>query len=358
MKDKTVKKKRSYSLRELAGLAGADISTVSRALNHDPRISAERGDKIRKLAEKVGYRPRPLRSKLTKSIGILISTEDQTLPKEDFLRRISWLAQCILGEMGLHVNIENISRGGGAGIFLPELVRQNRVDGVILAGFFSQSQVENIRRTDIPITAINDSSERLGVPCVRSNPAPAIRQLITTLAAKGHEQFAYINTDLNYPTVRSRHETYVETLKSLGIGVDKRFDISGLSEGVDGGVEGVRMLMKHEPMPSAILCCNDWMALGAMQELQRNGVRIPDDVSIAGHDNMQFCDELEPKLTSVHRDETEMVRQAIDLLMGQIEDGNREMKDILIDGKIVWRESAGIAPGRLVNVNKSIKMVS
>lgn len=356
MKNKAVKKKRSYSLRELASLSGADISTVSRALNHDPRISAERGDPIRRLAEKVGYRPRPLRSKLTKSIGILISTTGRELPKEDFLRRIAWLAQYLLGEMGLHVNIENISPVKENGVFLPELVRQNRVDGVILAGYFPKALVENIRSTDIPISAINDSSDRLGVPCVSSNPSPAIRQLITTLAAKGHEQFAYLNTDLNYPTVRSRHDTYVETLKGLGIDLEKRFDISGLSEGVDGGVEGVRMLMKNGALPSAILCCNDWMALGAIQELQRNGLKIPEDVSIAGHDNLQFCDELEPKLTSIQRDETEIVSKAITLLMEQIEKRDRTARDMAIDGKIVWRESAGIAPSRLIK--KSITMVS
>ncbi|OGV36684.1 MAG: hypothetical protein A2X48_16950 [Lentisphaerae bacterium GWF2_49_21] len=357
MKDKSVKKARSYSLRELASLSGADISTVSRALNHDPRISTERGESIRKLAEKVGYRPRPLRSKLTKSVGILISTTgSQDVPKEDFLRRIAWIAQRILGEMGLHVNIENISRTTENGMFLPELVRQNRVDGVILAGYFSQALVDNIRRTDIPIAAINDSSERLGISCVRSNPAPAIRQLITTLAAKGHEQFAFLNTDLNYPTVRSRHDTFVETLKGLGIDHEKRFDITGLSDGIDGGVDGVRKLMKHGALPSTILCCNDWMALGAIQELQRNGIKIPDDVSIAGHDNLQFCEELEPTLTSIHRDEMEIVRKAVELVMAQIENGDRTAKDILIDGKVVWRESVGIAPGRLVK--KSISMVS
>ncbi len=347
MRNKGIGNRRINSLRELANLAGAATSTVSRALNYDPRISAERGDPIRRLAEEVGYRPRPLRSKITKSIGILVSTADQALPLEDFLRRIAWHAQCILGEMGLHVNLENIPRSKNGGVFLPELIKQNRVDGVILSGFFSQAQVANIRRTDIPITAINDASTRIGVPCVCSNPAPAIRQLITTLAAKGHEQFAYLNTDLNYPTVRSRHDAYVETLRNLGIDLDTRFDLGGLPEGVDGGTEGVRLLLKHDNLPSVILCCNDWMALGAMHELQRRGVSIPHDVSIAGHDNMQFCGELEPKLTSIHRDEAEIVRKAIDLLMEQIA-GNRDLKDILVDGNVVWRESTGIAPGRVV----------
>ncbi|GEM_PF-1501792 len=354
MKENTIRRKKTYSLRELAKLAGADISTVSRALNHDPRISQERGESIRKLAEKVGYRPRPLRSKYTKSIGVLISTTSQDVPKEDFLRRIAWLAQRVLGETGLHVNIENVL-GGEAG-YLPELVRQNRVDGVILAGFFSQQMVDNIRSTNIPVAAINDSSERLGVPCVSSNPAPAIHQLITTLAAKGHEQFAFLNTDLNYPTVRARHQTFIDTLRSLGIDLDKKFDIIGLSDGIDGGVEGVRRLMKHGALPSAILCCNDWMALGVIQELQRNGIKIPEDISVAGHDNLQFCDELEPTLTSIYRDEMEIVRKAIELVMAQIENGPQTAKDLFVDGKIVWRESVGIAPGRLVK--KSISMVS
>lgn len=334
-------------MRELADIAGADISTVSRALNNDPRISEQRATAIKKIAEDLGYRPKPLRSKKTHSIGILISTSEKEIPKQEFLRRITWLGQWILGQNGKHVNIENIPGEIKNEAFLPELIQQSRVDGVILAGYFEEFIIENIRKFEVPIVAINDSSKRTGTSCVTSDSQPAIKEIITHLAAKGHEKFACLNTNISYPTIKSRYERYINTLKEFGIKAEKQFQIDGLSGGIDGGVEGIRKLKEEKSFPTAILCCNDWIALGAIQELQRSGLKVPEDVSIVGHDNLHFCDQLEPKLTSIHRDEKEIVVNAVNLLQEQIDGKKQNIKDVVLDGKVVWRDSTGITPTRL-----------
>src|SRR5882757_2850877 len=100
----------TVALRDLAELASVDISTVSRALNNDPRVSQERATQIRKLADKLGYRPRPLRSKHARSIGLLITTAEPGRLGADFLARISWLSQRLLADRRLHVNLECVER--------------------------------------------------------------------------------------------------------------------------------------------------------------------------------------------------------------------------------------------------------
>jgi DNA-binding LacI/PurR family transcriptional regulator len=102
----------NLGLRDIARLASVDISTASRALNYDPRVNPERADQIRKLAERLGYRPRPLRSKLARSIGVLVCSSETGQPVNNFLERIAWLAQKALADRRLHVNLECVARVG------------------------------------------------------------------------------------------------------------------------------------------------------------------------------------------------------------------------------------------------------
>jgi LacI family transcriptional regulator len=332
-------------LRDIARLASVDISTASRALNHDPRVNPERADQIRKLAERIGYRPRPLRSKLARSVGVIVSAAEGQ-PVNNFLERIAWLAQKSLADRRLHVNLECIQRRYSGQ--LPAIVQQNRVDGVILGGHPPAELVAEIRNLGMPAVAINDTVERLGISCVRSNPEPAMRQAILHLAARGHQAFALLATSFEFPTIQARRDSYEAALREIGIEPQPHWLVDGLVGEIAGGREGVRRMRSRGQLPTALLCENDWMALGAMQELKDQNLHIPQDVSIVGHDDLWICQQLEPQLTSIHRAEDELVSKAIDLLMEQIDGASSPApREVLVDGEMVWRQSAGPAPDRL-----------
>lgn len=343
-----LKTRKRIGVRDLARLAEVDASTVSRALRNDPCVNEERARAIRELAEQVGYRPRPLRSKHAQAVGVLIgsSRADRIGGKgEHFLERIAWIAQQILGERHLHVNLECILRDEKP-TPIPALVQQNRVDGVLLAGHPPVDLVRAIRELDLPAVAINDSVERLGISSVRSEPGPAIHECILRLAAWGHRQFGLLLNELESPTAKARHQSYQTSLRDIGIEPDPAWLVSDLPGELAGGREGVRQLKARGPLPSAILCSNDWLAMGAMQELHLQGCRIPEDISLVGHDDLPFCEDLEPTLTSIHRAEKEIVAKAVDLLSEEIEHGIGEPREILVEGVMVWRNSTGMAPAR------------
>jgi len=336
---------RCLGLREIARLADVDVSTASRALNHDPRVKPERAEQIRKLAERVGYRPRPLRSRLARSVGVIVAV-DAGQQVNNYMERIAWLAQAALAERRLHVNLECVNRTFSGQ--LPAVVQQNRVDGVVLAGHPPVELVAEVRRLGLPAVAIDDSVDRLGINCVRSNPVPAMRQAILHLAARGHETFAMLSTSLEFPTIRARYESYQSVLREIGIEPKLEWMVQGLSSEIAGGREAIRQLCQRGALPMAILCENDWMALGAMQELEHQRLRVPQDVSVVGHDDLWFCGQLEPKLTSIHRAENDLVSKAIDLLVEQIEGSpSPKPQEVFVEGKMVWRESAGPVPARL-----------
>jgi len=339
------RKSGSIALRDLAKLSAVDISTVSRALNHDPRVNEQRASQIRDLAERMGYRPRPLRSKLTRSVGVLLGSSSAGRLDTDFLGRIAWLAQRLLAERGLHVNLECIERTSPAK--LPAVVQQNRVDGVIVGGHPPVELVAELRSLNVPAVAINDSVARLGISCIRSNPEPAIRQAILHLAARGHESYGLLISTKDYPTTQARHHSYETALREIGIEPRPEWVVEALTSDIKGGRAGIRQLLARGPLPTAILAENDWMALGAMQELEHQGKRIPDDVSLVGHDDLWVCEQLEPQLTTIHRAEEELVAKAIGVLLEQIDGGDRTPREVFVEGEMVWRESAGPAPDRL-----------
>lgn len=335
----------TIALRDLAKLAGVDISTVSRALNHDPRVNDERGIQIRQLAERLGYRPRPLRSKLTRSVGVLLASAEAGRLDVDFLGRIAWLTQRLLADRGLHVNLECIERSNPAR--LPAIVEQNRVDGVIVAGHPPVELVAELRSLNVPAVAINDSVARLNISCVRSNPEPAMRQAILHLAARGHETCGLLISSRDYPTTQARCHSYEAALRELGIEPRSEWVVDALPSNIKGGREGIRQLLARGPLPTAILAENDWMALGVMEELKHQGLHVPNDISLVGHDNIWICEQLEPPLTTIHRAEDELVAKAIGLLLEQVEGGDRTPREELVEGEMVWRQSAGPAPDRL-----------
>lgn len=337
--------KKSLVLQDLAKLADVDISTVSRALNHDPRVNAERAGAIRELAQRMGYRPRPLRSKQSQAIGLIMVSAKPELPDTQFLGRIAWEAQRVLNKLKLHVNLECVLRDE-PNPSLPAMVQQNRVDGVLIAGHPSVKLIDCIRAVGIPMVAINDSVSRLGISCVSSQPGPAIQETVLRLAAWGHTSFGFLMSNLKFPTVEFRYNGYLSALGELGIIPDPEWAVFDLPDEIIGGRLGIRHLTERGPLPTAIICLNDWVALGAMSELQRQGLRIPEAVSLIGHNDLPFCQTLEPALTSFHRSEGEIVRKATTLLLEHIRDSDLAPREILIEGEMIWRESSGLSPGR------------
>lgn len=341
--------RRKVGLRDLARIASVDVSTVSRALNHDPRVSESRGKMIRDLARREGYRPKPLRSKRTQAIGILIGSDQNDRiggVGEHFLERISWVAQQILSKQLMHVNVECFLRSSD-GSRLPAIVQENRVDGVLLAGHPSVELVSSIRKHGLPAVAINDSAERLNIPCICSNPRTAIYEAILRLAAWGHNRFGLLMNDLEYPTSKARVEAFHGALADINIAVNPDWVVTNLPHEITGGREGVRELIRRGDVPTAILCCNDWVALGAFMELQAKGLRVPQDVSLVGHDDVSFCQTIEPKLTSISRSEQDMVSEGIRLLLEAVDGKEVAIKDTSVEGSVVWRDSTGPALDRL-----------
>ena len=123
--------------------------------------------------------------------------------------------------------------------------------------------------------------------------------------------------------------------------------MSGLGDDIAGGRDGINRLQSRGAFPTAILCENDWIAIGAMEAVQKARVRVPQDVSVVGYGDLWICKQLDPPLTSITCAEDELVAKAIDLLLEQLEAGRAfQPKQLFVAGEMVWRQSAGPAAER------------
>ena len=333
--------KRRVALREVAAIAKVDVSTVSRSLNNDTRINPARAELIRQLARQLGYRPQPLRSKRAKSVGLLIASQGDR-PDEQFLARIMLLLERMLGERGLHVNIAFVPREQ-TGVEVPAIIQENRVDGVIATGHPPKDLIRRIREMGVAAVAINDSVERLGITCVRSDPSDAVREAVMRLAAWGHRKIALGVQSLQYPTIRARHAAFLSALEFVGLTVEPDHLLCDLPTEVKGGREAVRRWCEAKNLPTAVIFENDWMALGALHELTRRGTRVHQDISLVGHGDLWICESFTPTLSSMYRSEEDLVRLAVERLLTEIEDGDAAPQEQTVPVRMVRRESEGPA---------------
>lgn len=334
----------TVTTRDLAQALKVNQSTVSRALNGAAEIGPELAKRVRDLAREMGYRPQPIRTKRKQAVGLIIASDRNDGPDNQFMSRVILAVEEVCSEHGQHVNLAFIRRDETPTPSVPAMIAQNRVDGVLVAGHPPASFIARAREFDLPIVAVNDVATRLAVPCVRFDPSQATRDAIIGLSQLGHRRIAVALHRLAYPTNRFRYQAYLQTMDELGLRVPDAWRCVDLPKELNGGHRAVERLFALPDPPTALLCGNDWMALGAYHALLSRGLRVPEDVSIVGHDNLWFTNDPTLRLTTIHRDERLLVEQAVTLLLETEKSQREQTCEKLVHAEVVWRGSTAAAP--------------
>ncbi len=329
-------------LREIATHLNVALSTVSRALAGDPGVSEVKAAAIRALADQMGYQPRPIRRKRTRSIGLIISTSGLSQPDENerYAQNVVWWMERLSSQLKMHVHVHFVLRED---THWPPLLQENRVDGVILAGFPSISLCQAIREHGIPAVSISDLVERCGCSAIMVRPEKTIDEVIGRLVGMGHRDIRYLSTQKEYPVIAATEKGFLESLEKYGIATGPGQIVSGLPANIRGGREAIERLCSEPKLPSALIFTNDWMALGGMNELFRRGYHVPRDISIVGQDNLSICTEVIPQITSVSRVIEKIIIQALEMLRYQIENGDITPQQRFVAAEYQWRDSCGPA---------------
>ncbi|WP_072016813.1 DNA-binding transcriptional regulator CytR [Erwinia oleae] len=326
------------TMKDVAEKAGVSTATVSRALMSPEKVSAVTRQKVEDAVTAVGYSPHTLarNSKRSESRTILVIVPDICDPFfSEMIRGVESVAAAVgylvlLGDCA-HQNQQERS-------FL-DLMLTRQIDGMVLLGSqvpFDSTNEE--QRALLPMVMANEFAPELDLPTVHIDNLTAAFEAVNHLLRLGHSRIACIAGPQDMPLCQYRLQGYIQALRRSGIAVDPHYIVRG-DFTFDAGSRAMQYLMALPEPPDALFCHSDIMALGAMSEAKIMGLRIPQDISLIGFDDIELSRYSDPQLTTVSQPRFEIGREAMNLLLEQLQGKTVNSGSRLLDFELKIRGS-------------------
>jgi DNA-binding LacI/PurR family transcriptional regulator len=327
----------SITMNDVAKAAGVALSTASRALADNPRVSVATRAQIQKLAREMGYVPsaiaRGLATKRTFSFGVVV--RDIVDPcQAELVRLIDMHAL----ELGYSLILSHSGNDDQRELAAINILRQKRVDAIIMPdSSVSDSFLSKVADEGIPFVLLN----RMSYPySIEIDNVGAGEMAVNHLLDLGHRRIAYIGSSRYRAESDDRQNGYARALEKRGLSVDSAL-IALCDSWADGGRECMRQFLKLERPPTAVFCFNDLTAFGAISAIQSAGLRVPQDISVVGFDDIALASILYPPLTSIAQDKEQMARLAVEMA-NALATGKPAAKRTILPGRLVVRASTSI----------------
>jgi LacI family transcriptional regulator len=309
------------TITDVASEAGVHPSTVSRVLNGHAgsTIRPATRERVLAAADILGYRPsalaRSLRLQRTLTLGMLVP--DITNP---FFSSIIKGAEDAARERGYNLILCNSEDQAEREAAYLLLLRERQVDGVLIASSqMADETIEGLRADSFPFVLVNRAAqdgEDLAV--VVDNHAAAV-EVVAHLAALGHRRIGHIAGPQNTTTGRDRREGYEAGVRAHGLAHEPALVVEADAFSEDAGNRALGIMLAGPARPTAVFAANDLIAVGMLQRLRRIGVRVPDDLSIVGFNDIPLAGLLEPALTTVRVPQLAMGVAGAHLLIDRLE---------------------------------------
>lgn len=331
----------NVTIQDVAKEAGVSITTVSRVINNNYPVKKETREKVEKIIEEMNFTPnslaRGLIKKKTDTVGILVpSITNIFFPLvingiEHFMEKKGYtLIMCDTKDRKTEMRqLRNLT--------------ERRVDGIISidpsASIIKKGIYEAL---EIPLVIINGYNKDIKCNFVINNQEMGVIEALEYLIKLGHKKIAFLRGKNSY-SYDLKEEQFYKTLRNNNIEVNNEYiiivDIGNGIETVDLSMEATLDIMSKDNPPTAILACNDWMALGALHACQKLSIKVPQEVSIIGYDNIIISQMSEPKLTTIDQNMYKLGDLAAKILYENIEKQNHTYQKIILDTKLVIRDS-------------------
>lgn len=328
------------SIKDVAKLAGVSPTTVSRVINDSESVGERTKDKVLVAIKKLDYKPNLLAKGLRIKSGNIIGLVVPEIIIHAFIYFINYTLE-IVSQKGFNLILG--CTHDDADIeekFIDDLIRRN-VNGIIFSRVSDESRVLRIiNRTNVPIVVIDRALENEEIPHVIVDNYKA-----GVIAAKHfielkHKDIACVTGPLKIGLCRERLNGFSETLKENGIELKKELIYEGDFK-FESGEEAVKYFSSNKKNVTAIWAQNDLMALGVQKELMTNNIKIPEDISLMGMDNIGVVQMVKPSLTTISQPFKEMCEKAIELIILQNDDKEIREKMIKLEPSLIIGESTG-----------------
>lgn len=308
------------TIRDISLKCGVSVSTVSKALNGYQDI----GDTTRKIiiqtARDMGYYPdsnaRALKLKKTYNIGVLFSTlSGHGLRNEYFAHILAALREAV-SEKGYDITFIEHNIGNRSMTYL-EQCKYRYFDGVcIICAEFNEIEVLEVINSSIPVVTVDHAFN--DAISILSDNIGGMHQLTQYIVSQGHKKIAYIHGNKSSVT-HNRLVSFFGVLREHNIDIPAEYVVEGEYRSTESAEKITERLLELPDPPTCIIASDDYAALGVMNTIRRNGLRVPEDISVAGYDGISISQALEPKLTTIIQDTDKIGAEAAKQLINLIE---------------------------------------
>ncbi len=330
---------RNITVRDVAAAAQVSPATASRALAGHPSVNPEMVRRVLKASRELGYSAnvfaRALRTQRTDTIGMVVPS----ISNPYFVAAVEAVEQ-VLAETDRSLILCDSRDTVATEAARIDLLVGRRVDGLIVVPVSAHDSVPALRAAaaEVAVTQFDRIAEAAGTDFVGGDNDDGVRQCVDHLRERGCRTFAYIGAR---PTTSTADERLRAFRRFAADGVDPEHG-SLLGEfTAEWGREAARTLLADGPLPDAIVCGADVIAVSLLTTLRAAGVEVPRDVKLVSYDDSSMGQLTVPRLTSVHQPVDSMAREAVRLLDGRREDGSLPARKSIFAPDIVVRESTG-----------------
>ena len=340
---------KKVTIYDIAREAGVSAATVTRVLNGSIRVRESTRQKVQQVIDTHGYMPNSVAQDLgsgnTRTIGVILPSI-----RNPYFAALVSAADDEARRNGYSIWLYQLPGEGEISARVVDSLISRRLSGAFFIGSFTDVDRPDLREMlarlgkYMPIVAICPPRENLGFICMYNNLDSAVRSAVRHLYLLGHRRFTMIGGAASLTDSGTRGLSFLDELQILDLPAPPEYGHLGGSLPEDGQREIVRMMTRFsdKERPTAILCYNDLVALGALQQLRQMGLRVPEDVAVIGCDNQFFCPFTAPPLTSIDMQTEEHARSAIRELLSTSENHS---VTIVRDATLIIRESCGVKLG-------------
>lgn len=332
----------THTLEGIARLAGVSRSTVSRVINDHPSVKPEVREHVWRIIRQTGYQPhaaaRSLVTKRTQVIGLIIPRAVTNLFTDPFFPLLIRGIAETCNARGCHLMLSLFTAQTNPDDLYRQVVRSGYLDGVVVSSTnLDDPLVPRLLQDDVHFICVGSHPDQR-VSYVDVDNANGARMAVEHLLRQGRRRIATVCGPRRTTAGRDRLAGYRQALEARGLAYDEALVAEGdFSE--DGGRVAMQMLLASAP--DAVFAASDMMAIGAMKALKEAGRSIPDDVAVAGFDDLPVASIVEPALTTVRQPIDRLGSLAAEVLLDLIDGRAEGSQHVILPAQLVVRESCG-----------------